>query len=193
MNGTYSALSKYDGIPAIPGIWVPTVTINRAHPDVMWRIPNTSDGTDAQSWMAFATTDRSSDGAMIYPARGLTQIMLFDRNLKMWQAPGMQFLKNEPGMADFPLLLAPDREIYNRTGEVKKAIDAGMKNYEPFGLKWSGEWMPMQVPSVSYISVNHGIKRMGYSCRDCHSPHGVIDFASLGYPAKQVKDLAKPR
>jgi hypothetical protein len=193
MNGIYSALSKYDGIPAISGIWVPTVSINRTHPDIMWRIPNTSDQTDAQSWMAFATADRNSDGAMIYPVRGLTQIMLFDRNLKMWQAPGMQFLKSEPGMVDFPLLLAPNREIYNRTGDVKKAVDAGMKNYEHFGLKWSGEWMPMQVPSTSYISVNHGVKRMGYSCRDCHSPHGVIDFSSLGYPAEQVKNLVKPR
>jgi hypothetical protein len=192
LHGTYSELSKYDGIPAIPGCWVPTVHIERFHPDVMWRIPNTAGSTDAQSWMAFSTATRKSDGAMIYPVRGLTQIMLFDKNLKMWQAPGMNFLKKESSMADFPLLLAPDREVYNDTGDIKKAIDAGMKSYKSLGLEWSGEWMTVQVPETSYISVNHGVKRMGYSCRDCHSPHGVIDFASLGYNPDEVKELQKP-
>jgi len=41
--------------------------------------------------------------------------------------------------------------------------------------------------------VNHGVKRMGYSCRDCHSPDGVIDFASLGYSAAEVEKLRRPR
>jgi len=192
-RGKYSALSRYDGIPAVPGLWVPTVAIERAHPDVMWRVPNTEGASGAQSWMAFATSSKASDGGMIYPVRALAQIMLFDKKLKMWQAPGMDFLKGEPGMADFPLLLAPDREVYNRTGDVKLALAAGMKPYEAFGLRWSGEWMAMKVPGTSFISVNHGVKRMGYSCRDCHSPHGVMDFASLGYSTAEVEKLRTAR
>jgi hypothetical protein len=192
-NGEYSALSRYDGIPAIAGLWVPNVEIKRTYPVVMWRVPNITDQKNAQSWMAFSTVTKSTDGARLFPVRGLIQIMLFDKKLKMWQAPGMKFLKDEAGMADFPLLLAPNREVYNKTGEVKKCIDAGMKTYEPFGLKWSGEWMSMKVPNTSYISVNHGIKRMGYTCRDCHSPHGIIDFASLGYTSQEVKKLERPQ
>ena len=142
--------------------------------------------------MAFPTASRKTDGAQLFPVRGLTQIMLFDKHLEMWQAPGMAFLKSEPGMAEFPLLLAPNREVYNRTGDVKQAISAGMKPYRAFGLEWSGEWMSMKVPHTSYISVSHGVKRMGYSCRDCHSPHGVLDFASLGYSSDEVSKLQRP-
>lgn len=191
-EGPYSALSKYDGIPSIAGLWVPTISIDRTHPAVVWRVANVAGQTKAQSWMAFPTASRKTDGARLFPVRGLTQIMLFDKNLKMWQAPGMAFLKQEPGMAEFPLLLAPNREVYNRTGDVKQAIDAGMKPYQSFGLVWSGDWMPMKVPHTSYISVNHGVKRMGYSCRDCHSPHGVLDFASLGYAPDEVSKLQRP-
>jgi hypothetical protein len=105
----------------------------------------------------------------------------------------MGFLAREPKMKDFPLLLAPNRETYNRTGDVQKALEAGMAPYAPLGLRWSGEWMPMKVPGSSFISVNHGVKRMGYSCRDCHSPHGVIDFAALGYSPEEVTKLEVPR
>jgi hypothetical protein len=192
-KGRYSALSKYDGIPAIKGLWVPELNIQRGHPDYMWRVPNDGNHPDAQSWMAFATSSRKSDGARIYPVRALAQTLLFDKKMKMWQAPGMAFLKNEQGMADFPLLLAPNREVYNATGDVKKAIDAGMKPYAQMGLTWSGEWMAMQVPGTSYISVNHGVKRMGLSCTDCHSPHGVLDFAALGYSPQEVRTLQTPR
>lgn len=192
-SGPYSALSKYDGIPAVAGIWVPSVTIGRGAPTHMWRVANTSDSSDAQSWMAFATATRSNDEAAIFPVRGLTQILLFDRRIKMWQAPGMSFVKDEPGMADFPLLLAPNREVYNATGDVAAAIAAGVKPAEAMGLQWSEQWMSMQVPGTSYISVNHGVRRIGFACRDCHSPHGVLDFASLGYSQLDVERLQQPR
>ncbi len=192
-NEPFSALSKYDGIPAIAGLWVPSVTIERGVPDHMWRVANTVDARDAQSWMAFATATRGSDGALIFPARALTQILLFDPGVKMWQAPGMSFVKDQPGMADFPLLLAPNREVYNATGDVGAAIAAGVKPAEAMGLHWSGRWTSMEVPGTSYISVNHGVRRIGLGCRDCHSPHGVLDFAGLGYSAQEVADLQKPR
>lgn len=191
--GKYSALSKYDGIPSRPGLWVPTVNIERGFANAMWRVPNTAGQTDAQSWMAFPTASRKTDGARIYPVRALTQILLFDRKLKMWQAPGMDFVKAEPGMADFPLLLSPNREVYNETGDVNAAIDAGMAPFKSMGLEWSGEWMPMKVPGTSFISVNHGIKRMGLGCRDCHSPHGVLDFKVLGYSPDEISRLEQPR
>jgi hypothetical protein len=94
-------------------------------------------------------------------------------------------------MAEFPLLLAPNREVYNKTGDVKKAIDAGMKPYESMGLKWSGEWMSMEVPGTSYISVNHGVKKTVLLCSSCHSNHGAMDFNSLGYTKQQVDQLVK--
>jgi hypothetical protein len=192
-QGSYSALSKYDGIPAIVGLWVPAVTIMRGVPDHMWRVSNTAGQHDAQSWMAFATATRSSDGATIFPVRALSQILLFDRAIKMWQAPGMAFLKDEPGMADFPLLLAPNREVYNTTGDVTKAIEAGVRSGAQMGMHWSGEWTSMEIPGTSYISVNHGVRRIGLGCRDCHSPNGELNFASLGYTSTEVDALQRPR
>ena len=109
----------------------------------------------------------------------------------MWQAPGMEFLKNDPNMAEFPLLLAPNREVYSETGDVKKALDAGMKPYESMGFKWSGEWMAMQVPGLSYISVNHGVKKNPLSCSSCHSKNSVMDFKALGYTQQQIEKLEK--
>ncbi len=191
--GPYSELSRFDGIPAVPGQWVPALEIRRGPPDYIWRVPNTADQKDAQSWMAFPTATLATDGAAIYPVRGLAQILLFDRKVKMWQAPGMSFLKQEPGMADFPLLLAPNREVYNATGDIGAAIAAGMKPAAAMGLHWSGEWVANRVPGTSYISVNHGVKRMGLGCRDCHSPHGVMDFGALGYSAAQTAALEQPR
>ena len=193
IHGTYSALSKYDRIPAIHGIFVPTDTIAGGHPSYVWRVSNKDDHKDAQSWMANATASIDSPGAMIFPVRALTQVMLFDKKLKMWQAPGMAYLKENPQMAGFPLLLAPNREVYNRTGDVKAAIDAGMKPYEAMGLVWSGGWMAMEVPGTSYISVNHGIRRSGFACRACHASAGVMDFKALGYGARQIEQLQQPR
>jgi hypothetical protein len=192
-SGRYSALSMFDGIPSISGLWVPTVIIERGAPSYMWRVANIADAKDAQSWMAFPTASKDSDGAAIFPVRGLTQILLFDRRLKMWQAPGMEFLRDEPGMADFPLLLAPSREVYNSAGDVGMAIAAGVEAGESMGLRWSGQWMSMQVPETSYISVNHGVRRIGLACRDCHSPHGVLDFAALGYSTDETTELQRPR
>ena len=122
-----------------------------------------------------------------------TQILLFDPQVKMWQAPGMAFLKAQPETANLPLLLAPNREVYNSAGDIGAAIAAGMKPAEAMGLMRSGQWMSMQVPGTSNISVNHGVKRMGLSCRDCHSPHGVLDFTTLGYSDDEIQALRRPR
>jgi hypothetical protein len=37
--------------------------------------------------------------------------------------------------------------------------------------------------------VNHGIQRQGHTCKDCHSPDGILDFAALGYPQQRVQEL----
>lgn len=192
-HGRYSALSRYDEIPAIRGLYVPTVKITRGHPDYIWRVANTETREDVQSWMAFQVSSIKSAGAKIYPVRGLTQVLLFDRKLKMWQEPGMAFLKDSPHTAEFPAMLAPNREVYNRTGDVKAAIDAGMKPMEAMGFTWSGEWMGMRVPGTSYVSVNHAVKKAGLSCSQCHSARGVMDFRGLGYSPAQVRALEAPR
>jgi hypothetical protein len=189
IHGAMSELSKYDSIPANPALYVPTDTIRMGHPSFIWRVPNKAGHKDAQSWMAFETATMNTPGAKIYPVRALTQVMLFDKKLKMWQAPGMAFLKDDPAMAQFPLLLAPNREVYNKTGNVKAAIDAGMKPYEAMGLKWSGDWTAMQVPGTSYISVSHGVQKVGLSCSACHTKGGVMDFRALGFGPEQVKQL----
>jgi hypothetical protein len=193
INGKYSELSKYDKIPSNPNLYVPTDSIKITHLSYIWRISNTKGNKDAQSWMAFATSNIHTSGAKIFPVRELIQVMLFDKKLKMWQTPGMEFIKDNPQMSEFPLLLAPNREVYSETGDVKKAIDTGMKPFEAMGLKWSGEWMAMEIPGVSYISVNHGIKKNALSCNSCHSKNSVMDFKALGYTQKQIEQLEKKK
>ena len=91
-------------------------------------------------------------------------------------------------MAEFPLLLTPNRQVYNETGSVQAALDAGMK---AMGIHWSGAWMAMRVPGPSYISVNHGIRRRGLACASCHSTRGVMDFKALGYSPGEVRELER--
>jgi hypothetical protein len=79
-------------------------------------------------WMAFERATMNTLGAKIYPVRALTQTMLFDKNLKMWQVPG-----------------------------------------------------------TSYISVSHGVQKVGLSCSACHMRGGVMDFKALGFGPEQVK------
>ncbi len=193
IHGKLSALSRFDGNPSRPRLYVSTVKIEKGHPSYIWRTANIEGHRDAQSWMALATSTRTTPGAKIFPVRALTQILLFDKHLKMWQAPGMAFMKDNPQTADFPLLLSPNREVYNKTGDIKAAIDAGMKPYAAMGLHWSGEWMPMQVPGPSYISVNHAIKKVGLSCKSCHSKSGVMDFKALGFGPDEIKRLERER
>lgn len=189
-HGRRSELSRYDRIASIRGAYVPTVRIVMGPPSFMWRVANTPGHPQAQSWMAFATATIDTPGARIFPVRALTQVMLFDRTLKMWQAPGMGFMRNDPRTADLPLLLAPNRAVYNRTGSVRRAVDAGMK---ALGVRWSGQWMAMRVPGTSYISVNHAIDKRGLACAACHSRHGVMNFRSLGYSPQQVRALQRAR
>lgn len=40
------------------------------------------------------------------------------------------------------------------------------------------------------LMVNHGIQRQGHTCKDCHSPDGILDYAALGYPPERVKELS---
>jgi hypothetical protein len=39
------------------------------------------------------------------------------------------------------------------------------------------------------LMVNHGIERQGHTCKDCHSPDGILDYAALGYPPERVEEL----
>ncbi len=40
------------------------------------------------------------------------------------------------------------------------------------------------------LMVNHGIQRQGHTCKDCHSPDGILDYAALGYPPERVEALS---
>ena len=39
------------------------------------------------------------------------------------------------------------------------------------------------------LMVNHGITQKGRTCRECHSPNGILDFKALGYSKERIKDL----
>ncbi len=56
--------------------------------------------------------------------------------------------------------------------------DGSTPNVEPHWMRQMGTLM-----------VNHGIERQGHTCKDCHSPDGLLDYAALGYPPERVKEL----
>jgi len=56
--------------------------------------------------------------------------------------------------------------------------DGRMPNVEPHWMRQMGTLM-----------VNHGIERDGHTCKDCHSPDGILDYAALGYPPERVTEL----
>lgn len=39
------------------------------------------------------------------------------------------------------------------------------------------------------LMVNHGIRKEGRKCKECHSSQGIIDFEALGYPPERVAEL----
>jgi hypothetical protein len=41
------------------------------------------------------------------------------------------------------------------------------------------------------LMVNHGIQREGHTCKACHSPDGILDYAALGYPPERVQELER--
>ncbi|MBF0177582.1 MAG: nitrite reductase [Magnetococcales bacterium] len=70
-----------------------------------------------------------------------------------------------------------------------------------FGVeKWSGIY-PMTedgklrnveshwMRQMGTLMINHGIKREGRGCRECHDPNGIINFKALGYPEDRIRDL----
>jgi hypothetical protein len=59
------------------------------------------------------------------------------------------------------------------------AADGSMPNVE-------ANWMRQ----MGTLMVNHGIQRQGHTCKDCHSPDGILDYAALGYPPERVEELS---
>ena len=57
--------------------------------------------------------------------------------------------------------------------------DGSMPNVRPNWMRQMGTLM-----------VNHGIQREGHTCKDCHSPDGILDYAALGYPPERVEELS---
>ncbi|MEO5363122.1 MAG: hypothetical protein H7838_05810, partial [Magnetococcus sp. DMHC-8] len=58
------------------------------------------------------------------------------------------------------------------------AADGSLKNVETHWMRQMGSLM-----------VNHGIRKEGRRCKECHSSRGIIDFEGLGYPPERVEEL----
>ncbi|MEO5341702.1 MAG: hypothetical protein H7837_14525 [Magnetococcus sp. MYC-9] len=63
-------------------------------------------------------------------------------------------------------------------GEYPLAADGQLKNVEPHWMRQMGSLM-----------VNHGIRKEGRRCKECHSSRGIIDFEGLGYPPERAAEL----
>jgi len=57
-------------------------------------------------------------------------------------------------------------------------VDGKLVNVEPHWMRQMGSLM-----------INHGIKKDAWQCADCHAPHGIMDYAGLGYTPERVDEL----
>jgi len=57
-----------------------------------------------------------------------------------------------------------------------------------------GKVEPRWIPMDASLEISHAIRREGaFTCNDCHSANGILDFTSLGYTKKEVESLEEPR
>lgn len=70
-------------------------------------------------------------------------------------------------------------------------VEGGWKTVYP--LTADGQLGPQVEPhwmrQMGTLMVNHGIQRQGHSCKDCHQPNGILDYAALGYPPERIAEL----
>ncbi len=53
---------------------------------------------------------------------------------------------------------------------------------------------PRWIPQDASLEISHAIRRDGaLTCRDCHSPEGILDYAGLGYSSDKAEALREPR
>ncbi|MBF0184316.1 MAG: nitrite reductase [Magnetococcales bacterium] len=64
------------------------------------------------------------------------------------------------------------------SGVYPLTADGQLKNVEAHWMRQMGSLM-----------VNHGIRKEGRRCKECHSTRGIIDFEGLGYPPERVAEL----
>ena len=57
-------------------------------------------------------------------------------------------------------------------------VDGKLVNVEPHWMRQMGTLM-----------INHGIQGKGRECRECHTPHGIMDFAGPGYTPDQAAEV----
>jgi hypothetical protein len=48
---------------------------------------------------------------------------------------------------------------------------------------------PVAMRNEGELMVNHAIQAQGRTCKDCHSPGGILDFDALGYSPKRSASL----
>ncbi len=56
------------------------------------------------------------------------------------------------------------------------------------GNKVEARWLP----SDAMLEISHSIRKNGaFTCKDCHTINGVLDWKALGYTAEEIKKLTK--
>ncbi|MBF0178821.1 MAG: nitrite reductase [Magnetococcales bacterium] len=56
--------------------------------------------------------------------------------------------------------------------------EGNLKNVEAHWMRQMGSLM-----------INHGIRKEGRGCKDCHAKSGILDFVALGYPPERAEEL----
>lgn len=76
----------------------------------------------------------------------------------------------------------------NGTGQYITVWNSG--TYDDVHNVVNGKVEPRWIPMDASMEISHAIRKDGaFTCVNCHSPKGILDFAALGYPQDEIETL----
>ncbi len=81
-----------------------------------------------------------------------------------------------PGTLERPRFLVFDKNVYAVTGDLTRAIEAGMAET---GLPFSGKWAARTLELETGVRLTHGIVKEALDCVDCHQEGLSLDFRGI--------------
>ena len=167
--------------------------------------------TPNEHWEAVGSFDYEADYEEIF--RPIAQL----GTSKIWPFKRFQSVMYEDLNNQGPyggMILPIDYQVYYQTGDAVAAVETAVNS--PIMKKMYGSlfkmylmdrfmaymrvdgWdtgfdikriAPVAMRNEGELMVNHAIQAAGRTCKDCHSPSGILDFEALGYSPKRAEML----
>ena len=167
--------------------------------------------TPNEYWDGVGSFDYDADYEQTFrpiARQGTSKIWPFKR----FQAVMFEDLNNQGPYGG--MILPIDYQVYYQTGDAVAAVETAVNSpvmQKMYGFLFKTYLMdrfmaymrvegwdtgfdmkrvaPVAMRNEGELMVNHAIQAQGRTCKDCHSPGGILDFAALGYSPKRTAAL----